>query len=165
MTKDKALKLALEALEKISKTEYHIETPPIESLEEKMRRIAYKAITAIKEALMSGTDGAQPEQEPVAWRTYTGRGYYIIDATLEEAQKNWPDREHQPLYTTPPQRPSRSDIKPLTAMEVYDVVHDADLDWHTGFALGEDENRFVVFARAIEAVHGIIAPTELKEEV
>ena len=60
MTKDEALKLALEALEKISKTEYHIETPPIESLEEKMRRIAYKAITAIKEAL------AQPEQEPVA---------------------------------------------------------------------------------------------------
>jgi len=45
--------------------------------------------------------------------------------------------------------------KPLTAMEVYDVVHDADLDWHTGFALGEDENRFVVFARAIEAAHGI----------
>ena len=61
--------------------------------------------------------------------------------------------------TTPPQR------KPLTAMEVYDVVHDADLDWHTGFALGEDENRFVVFARAIEAAHGIIAPTELKEKV
>jgi hypothetical protein len=41
-------------------------------------------------------------QEPVAWRTYTGRGYYIIDLTFEEAQKNWPDRQHQPLYTTPP---------------------------------------------------------------
>jgi len=44
---------------------------------------------------------APVQQEPVAWRTYTGRGYYIIDATLEEAQKNWPDRQHQPLYTSP----------------------------------------------------------------
>ena len=50
MTKDKALDLALEALEKIFRTYYHIETPPIESLEEKMRRIADKAITAIKQA-------------------------------------------------------------------------------------------------------------------
>ena len=51
MTKDKALDLALEALEKIFRTYYHIETPPIESLEEKMRRIADKAITAIKQAV------------------------------------------------------------------------------------------------------------------
>ena len=49
--KDKALKLALEALEMIAKTEYHIETPPIESLEEKMRRIARKVIPALREAL------------------------------------------------------------------------------------------------------------------
>ena len=48
--KDEALDLALEALEKISKTMYHIETPPVESLEEQMRRIADKAITAIKQA-------------------------------------------------------------------------------------------------------------------
>lgn len=51
MSKDGALSLALEALEKISRTQYHIETPPIESLEEKMRRIADKAITAIKATL------------------------------------------------------------------------------------------------------------------
>jgi hypothetical protein len=50
-SKDEVLKLALYALEKISRTHYHIETPPIESLEEKMRRIADKAITAIKQAL------------------------------------------------------------------------------------------------------------------
>ena len=77
-------------------------------------------INAIKEALMSVPDGAQPsvsvEQEPVAWRTYTGRGYYIIDATLEEAQKNWPDRQHQPLYKSPPQR------KPLTDEEVEKII-------------------------------------------
>jgi len=59
MTKDEALDLALKALKKISKTMYHIETPPVESLEEQMRRIADKAITAIKQAL------AQPVQEPV----------------------------------------------------------------------------------------------------
>jgi hypothetical protein len=52
-----AMKLALEALEKISKTMYHIETPPVESLEEQMRRIADKAITAIEQA---------KKQEPVA---------------------------------------------------------------------------------------------------
>ena len=55
-----AMKLALEALEKISKTRYHIETPPVESLEEQMRRIADRAITAIKQARSA------PVQEPVA---------------------------------------------------------------------------------------------------
>jgi len=34
----------LEALKKISRTEYHIETPPTESLEEKMRQIARAAV-------------------------------------------------------------------------------------------------------------------------
>jgi hypothetical protein len=62
-TKDEALALALEALEKISRTQYHIETPPVESLEEKMRRIADKAITAIKQALAAPT-----VQEPVGWK-------------------------------------------------------------------------------------------------
>jgi hypothetical protein len=57
--KDEALDKALEALEKISRTQYHIETPPIESLEEQMRRIADKAITACEQAL------AAPVQEPV----------------------------------------------------------------------------------------------------
>jgi hypothetical protein len=46
-----AMKQALKALEKISKTEYHIETPPIESLEEKMRRIADNAITDLRQAI------------------------------------------------------------------------------------------------------------------
>ena len=49
MTKDEALKLALEALEHWDKWSDH--TPPKTT----------EAITAIKEALMSGTDGAQPE--------------------------------------------------------------------------------------------------------
>ncbi len=65
MTKDEALRLALEALEKISRTQYHIETPPIESLEERMRRIADQAITASKAALVA-------KVEPVAWVHETG---------------------------------------------------------------------------------------------
>jgi hypothetical protein len=46
-----AMEQALEALEKISKTKYYIETPPIESLEEKMRRIADNAITVLRQAI------------------------------------------------------------------------------------------------------------------
>ena len=73
-----ALKLALEALEKIFRTQYHIETPPIESLEEKMRRIAYKAITAIKEAL------AQPVQEQRPWVGLTEKEVNAISTEIEE---------------------------------------------------------------------------------
>ena len=87
MTKDEALRLALEALEKISRTQYHIETPPIESLEEKMRRIADQAITTIKAAL-------EAKDEPV--------GYFSVND-----YGNWEENESNngiPLYTTPPQR-------------------------------------------------------------
>jgi hypothetical protein len=86
MTKDEALKLALEFIEA-----NHFGGPD-----------AFELITAIKQDLNDATHLAAPVQEPVAWRTYIGRGYYIIDSTFEEAQKNYPDREHQPLYTTPP---------------------------------------------------------------
>jgi len=114
-----------------------------------------KGIGMSKEAL------AQPEQEPVAWKLVPVEPTEEMLKAMDECSKEGYDER---LYAghaasvymaaidaapTPPQR------KPLTAMEVYDVVHDADLDWHTGFALGEDENRFVVFARAIEAAHGI----------
>ena len=150
MTKDEALKLALEALEDAGKDDFW--------------RYQDKAITAIKEAL------AQPEQEPVAMRMpkvgdkvvcieddSLGTVAYLTAGGSPEirfddgSHGTYLLREFAELfrYASPPQR------KPLTAMEVYDVVHDADLDWHTGFALGEDENRFVVFARAIEAAHGI----------
>jgi hypothetical protein len=88
--KDEALKLALEALE--GNTTNPVIDPDQAAIED-------QAITAIKQALAA-------QQEPVAWRTYIGRGYYIIDSTFEEAQKNYPDREHQPLYTTPPAQPA-----------------------------------------------------------
>jgi len=107
MTKDEALRLALDALEKISRTQYHIETPPIESLEERMRRIADQAITAIKAAL-------EVKDEPVAWRDAAIRlgeelssvgpnGYYDMDAKewLDWAMEQNPRGEHSLLQRKP----------------------------------------------------------------
>jgi hypothetical protein len=122
MTKDQALCLALEALEKISRTQYHIETPPIESLEERMRRIADQAITTIKAAL-------EAKDEPVAWIKRSAKGN-IYDLLSE------PDDGYEPVYTTPPQR------KPLTDEEIYLCTNHIDRNAR-GWA-----NEF---ARAIEA--------------
>ena len=77
MTKDEALKLALEALEDLGMKHY-----------ESTGEVLYKeTFTAIKEAL------AQPEQEPVAWMNDMGTH---IDLNVSS--------RGTPLYTTPPQR-------------------------------------------------------------
>lgn len=78
MTKDEALKMALEALE--TKGEHH---PRV-----------YQAITAIKEVL------AQPEQEPVAW------AYVNSDDECEQIEycTESPMPEFVPLFTSPPKR-------------------------------------------------------------
>ena len=76
MTKDEALKMALEVMRNqgdVSVDEW----------------IATEK--AIKEAL------AQPKQEPVAWAKFSAKGN-IIDLLSE------PDDDYTPLYTTPPQR-------------------------------------------------------------
>ena len=86
MTKDEALKLALEALE----------ADPLEMVADVDGHMVFlkdKAITAIKEAL------AQPKQEPLAWiSTGTAR---MIHWTADKPAygDDW-----VPLYTTPPQR-------------------------------------------------------------
>jgi hypothetical protein len=78
MTKDEALKLALEALET--------------SMYPQQKQL--QAITAIKEALV------QPEQEPVAFVQGCNRGQWeIFPAKAYQIFEN-----EQPLYTTPPQR-------------------------------------------------------------
>ena len=125
MTQTEALRLALEALELHGKQYPHM-----------VKGYCLDAITAIKTALSGEAQTRSVDKdEPVAWRTYTGRGYYIIDKTFEEAEQNWPDRPHSPLYTTQPQR------KPLTDEEIEDFA----------------ANTLCVysFARAIEAAHGI----------
>jgi hypothetical protein len=79
MTKDEALKLALEALE--AHADIGIKSD--------------KAITAIKEAL------AQPAQEPVAWITPDGEGFRIrFSAPTSDVPLGW-----DALYTIPQQRP------------------------------------------------------------
>ena len=46
--------------------------------------------------------------------------------------------------------------EPLTDEQIVDAVREAGLDWHQGWTLDEDEpNRFIQFARALEAAHGI----------
>ena len=89
MTKDAALKLALEALEiSVSCTDmYYVPTgksmiPEVEG-----------AIAAIKEAL------AEPEKEPVAWMAYTQEGQSAF-VTDNPAQIH-PSQRALPLYATP----------------------------------------------------------------
>ena len=121
MTKDEAMKMALEALECLKRD---FDADQFEW------GIADEAITAIKEAL------AQPEQEPVAWEQFhehmAGPFYkappqpekepvawgvfevnlhdmFFTEAeAVEMAQLKGTHAEVRPLYTTPPQR------KPLT---------------------------------------------------
>ena len=88
MTKDEALKLALEALESsrvFVTTREKIKHPEGTEWYD-------QAITAIKEAL------AQPEQEPVAWM------YVNTDGECEQIEYGEPfdDPSTIPLYTTPP---------------------------------------------------------------
>ena len=92
MTKDEALKLALEAL---SPDPYRSEWAVALDID--------KAITAIKETL------AQPEQEPVAWVSTTE--LLVMRGNAYAGAKNWrinlglePEEGDVGLYTSPPQR-------------------------------------------------------------
>ena len=89
MTKDEALKLALEALTNAYWPTESDLMPAHNSKE------CAEAITAIKEAL------AQPEQEPLAWiSTGTAR---MIHWTADKPAYN---DDWVPLYTTPPPCPT-----------------------------------------------------------
>ena len=128
MTKDEALKLALEALKyPINQSHENFNVDMAELL-------AHRAITAIEEAL------AQLEQEP------------RCGAIIEVFGKDWrldymslPVGKHklytqQYTYNTPPQR------KPLTDEEIILIVAEcASSHQHTD----------IHFARAIERAHGI----------
>ena len=86
MTKDEALKLALEALD------------VAQSLLEKSRHHGkiLAAYDTIKEAL------AQPEQEPVAWRDPTNIDPGQGCTYTKERREKWPHIYRQALYTAPP---------------------------------------------------------------
>ena len=101
MTKDEALKLALEALE----------ADPLEMVADVDGHMVFlkdKAITAIKEAL------AQPKQEPLAWISTGPASMIHWTADKPAYGDDW-----VPLYTAPPQR------KPLTDEDVERIVREA----------------------------------------
>ena len=104
MTKDEALKLALEALE----------ADPLEMVADVDGHMVFlkdKAITAVKEAL------AQPKQEPLAWISTGPASMIHWTADKPAYGDDW-----VPLYTTPPQR----EFVGLTKEEIaeFDTWHD-----------------------------------------
>ena len=126
MTKDEALKLALEALKyPLNQSHENFNVDMAELL-------AHRAITAIEEAL------AQPEQEPVAiLHRYPSKCRMTVEYTdeiTEVREGSWP------LYTTPPQS------KPLTDEEIILIVAEC---------AASHQHTDIHFARAIERAHGI----------
>ena len=100
--------------------------------------VAKLAQKVIKEAL------AQPEQEPVAFINVEQR-------KLEWAKyMSWDtptvvNLPKIPLYTTPPQR------KPLTDEKIYSVLENLQIMYNRP----PTTDSRIIFARAIEAAHGI----------
>ena len=94
MTKDEALKLALEALETNNKAwKYLADSGDAgfwEAEEQPFHELSVKAITTIKEAL------AQPDQEPF--------GYFQYSIQLDAWVQNRINDKGVAFYTTPPQR-------------------------------------------------------------
>ena len=136
MTKDEALKLALEALV-LNNAEWKAladsgDAGFWQAEEQDHYKQTEQAITAIKEAL------AQPEQEPVAiLHRYPSKCRMTVEYTdeiTEVREGSWP------LYTTPPQS------KPLTDEEIILIVAEC---------AASHQHTDIHFARAIERAHGI----------
>jgi hypothetical protein len=142
MTKDEALKLALEALEGVLDDAPKVMDASIAGgLYEVVQ--CRDAITAIKEALAQ-------TQEPVAWGVFDDNLHDMFFAK-EEAQEmvrlKGDGSTVKPLYTTPPQR------KPLTDEEIWKF-------WWARPEVPESEDdsmeaEFVAAVRAVLAAHGI----------
>ncbi|NCX55644.1 MAG: hypothetical protein EBW87_00380 [Burkholderiaceae bacterium] len=125
MTKDEALRLALEVLADLGMKHY-----------ENTGEVLYKnTYTAIKAAL-------EAKDEPVAWM----RDDSVTADTIwgKYGPKKVFDSD-MPLYTTPPQR------KPLTDDEIQDALEAEFLGCDTKRNWQDD----LRVARAIEAAHGI----------
>jgi len=100
MTKDEALKLALEALETCGDDEWHTDDD-FGMMQTYDADKVNQAITAIKEAL------AQPAQEPVAWGVFEGNLHDLFFTQAEAQEMAALKGSHakvRPLYTAPPQR-------------------------------------------------------------
>ena len=122
MTKDEALKLALEALEMC-------EVPWTGTLDHNLT----EAITAIKEAL------AQPEQEPIGWLDSNDKlaefMHKDLKAEHDKRDSSTPRAFQIPVYTTPPQRKPPQFPTMLRKMSSAREVHDwINENWNKGEA-------------------------------
>jgi hypothetical protein len=133
MTKDEALRLALEVLQELEDTNSYW----WQEVDEVTTKKIDPAITAIKAAL-------EAKDEPVAWISPTE--LLVMRGNALGGAKDWrvnvglkPQDGDVGLYTTPPQR------KPLTEQKIGAILEDTN-------AFG---TRLYTFARAIEAAHGI----------
>jgi len=99
MTKDEALRLALEALEKTQSALARCMGPHKSEEGDRHRALAYSrtTISAIKAAL-------EAKDEPVAWMRTSGTGSPVVTEELLIAMPEMRWNFQQPLYTTPPQR-------------------------------------------------------------
>jgi len=114
MTKDEALRLALEAL---SEAHYVVE----HRQDVKKRE---QAITAIKAAL-------EAKDEPVAWREFDGEGgydYYTYEHN-EDLRDKYIERNGEkyagwvePLYTTPPQQKAKGEPVQVSPLQFVEMV-------------------------------------------
>jgi hypothetical protein len=127
MTKDKALKLALEALIWTTGSGDFGEGG---QAYEGAKNCLFPAITAIKETL------AQPEQEPVAWWNDTGTH---IDLNVSG--------RGIPLYTTPPQRTWVG----LTDEEILDVNMSTVITLMHDPIICDTDHNIIQLCKAIEA--------------
>ena len=142
MTKDEALRMALEALEAdplemVADVDGHMvfrKEQAITAIKEHLKEKALQALHDENERLGLYKD-AYAEQEPMAWIS-TGPARMIHWTSDKPAYGD----DWVPLYTTPPQR------KPLTDEDVERIVREARVGEHgIGYTI----------ARAIEAAHGI----------
>ena len=159
MTKDEALRLALEALENsddlVRENAYSAEQlygnyPARQGKVRGLKALVEdheKAITAIKAAL-------EAKDEPVAnnWSVFnTGAEVWdklsladaVVELTPSRLERGWSavcviNKDNPPLYTNPPQR------KPLTDEEIKEI-------WLNGKDHGDDWLDVQAIARAIEA--------------
>jgi hypothetical protein len=152
MTKDEALKLALEALiscRNLLEIEVNraIARDAADAwIQEKEAELHQhnNAITAIKAAL-------EAKDEPVAWLYPDDLKRFETSETFAQAYSievvSPTHGETVPLYTTPPQR------KPLTRQQINQMM--ADAGWQNSAIRQADLDKVEKFAKALEAAHGI----------
>jgi hypothetical protein len=137
MTKERQVRSTEEALSVEDTLKLALEALEWDYVGDKHQRKQGEAITAIKEALMSFQDGAQPEKEPVAWTDGDDLVLRQDWAERFDWQGSWvgvgraiPNKWKPTLYTQPQpkaeQEPKREWVG-LTDEEIMDVAFNFDV--------------------------------------